>query len=85
MSDSQHPDFILVWQPLNPMQTMANEAHQLFQAYMTAGFTRLEAFDLLLNQLPEWDFPGHRTVPLDDEEDDEEDDESSPDEMDEDG
>jgi hypothetical protein len=80
MSDSQDPDFILVYEPINKMQMMANECYKLLTAYQQAGFTRVEAFDLLLNQLPEWDFPGRTTIEVE-EDDDDEDDESTPDEM----
>ncbi len=43
------------------MLAMAQEAHKLLEAYMKAGFTRKEAFDLTASQIPEWGFPG-RTV-----------------------
>jgi hypothetical protein len=55
------PDFVLMAEPLTPMLAMAQEAHKLLEAYMKAGFTRKEAFDLTASQIPEWGFPG-RTV-----------------------
>lgn len=77
-------DFVLMSEPLTPMLTMAVEAQRLLQAYLKAGFTRKESFDLVLNQMPEWTFPGQTIIEEDEEVDDEEDDdlwEDVPDEM----
>ena len=51
-------NFILMAEPLTPMLAMAREAHKLLDAYQAAGFTRKESFDLVVNQIPEWNFPG---------------------------
>lgn len=84
MTSPLPPQYVLIYQPLNPMQTLATEAHNLLEAYIQAGFTRAEAFDLLLNQLPEWNFPSSTVIePETDDEDDDDDDlwEEVPDEM----
>lgn len=73
MAKEKDEDFVLISEPLNPMLNMAMECHRLLQSYMTAGFTRVEAFDLLLNQLPEWNFPNSTVIEeeiIDDDDDD---------------
>jgi hypothetical protein len=42
---------------VTPLQAYAFEAHEMYQAFINAGFTDGEAWDLLLRQLPEWEFP----------------------------
>jgi hypothetical protein len=42
---------------ITPLQAYAFEAHEMYKAFMDAGFSDGEAWDLLLRQLPEWDFP----------------------------
>jgi hypothetical protein len=42
---------------ITPLQAYAFEAHEMYKAFMDAGFTDGEAWDLLLRQLPEWEFP----------------------------
>jgi hypothetical protein len=42
---------------ITPLQAYAFEAHEMYKAFMDAGFSDAEAWDLLLRQLPEWDFP----------------------------
>lgn len=59
MADS---DFVLMTEPLTPMLAMAQEAHRLLEAYMKAGFTRKESFDLTASQIPEWAFPGQTII-----------------------
>jgi len=85
MAIQRDDDFILISEPLNPMMSYAREAHKLLQAYIVAGFTRAEAFDLILNQIPEWNWPAH-TIIDDQEIEDDDDDlyEDVPDEMNED-
>jgi hypothetical protein len=65
------------------MLAMAREAHMLLSAYQRVGFTRAEAFDIVLNQLPEWNFPSPFVVEREDELEDDDDDlwEDIPDEM----
>ena len=72
MEEHDDPDFILMAEPLSPMLANALEAHRLFTTYQRVGFTRAEAFDIVLNQIPEWTFPGQTTIEqdLDDDEDD---------------
>jgi hypothetical protein len=83
--DDQTPkeDFVLMSEPLTPMLTMAVEAQRLLQAYLKAGFTRKESFDLVLNQMPEWTFPGQVIIEEDEDDDEDDDDlwEDVPDEM----
>jgi hypothetical protein len=82
MEEHDDPDFILMAEPLSPMLANALEAHRLFTTYQRVGFTRAEAFDIVLNQIPEWTFPGQTTIEQDPD-DDEDDDlwEDVPDEM----
>ena len=63
-------EVVLMAEPLNPMLSMAHEAHKLLEAYVKVGFTRKEAFDLPASQLPEWGFPGHSVIEEEDEVDD---------------
>jgi len=81
--DINEPELILMAEPLSPMLAMAREAHMLLSAYQRVGFTRAEAFDIVLNQLPEWNFPSPFVVEREDELEDEDDDlwEDIPDEM----
>lgn len=84
MEEQNHDDLILFAEPLSPMRAQAREAYRLLDAYMSAGFTRREAFDIVLNQIPEWTFPGQTIIEEDAVDDDEEDDdlwEDVPDEM----
>jgi hypothetical protein len=70
MSDQPNePDYILLSEPLTPMLAMALEAARLLREYCRAGFTRKEAMELVLSQLPEWNFPSPEYV--DDDDDDE--------------
>jgi hypothetical protein len=66
--------FVLMAATLNPMLAMAQEAHRLLEAYMAAGFTRKEAFDLTASQLPEWGFPGQTIIEEEDIEEEDDDD-----------
>ena len=73
MEDETNPDLILMAEPLSPMLANALEAHRLLMTYMRVGFTRAEAFDIVLNQIPDWTFPGQTTIeeePMDDDDDD---------------
>jgi len=82
--DINEPELILMAEPLSPMLAIAKEAHMLLETYQRVGFTRAEAFDIVLNQLPEWNFPSPFVVERDEEPDDDEDDdlwEEIPDEM----
>jgi hypothetical protein len=81
--DINEPELILMAEPLSPMLAMAREAHMLLSAYQRVGFTRAEAFDIVLNQLPEWNFPSPFVVEREDELEDDDDDlwEDIPDEM----
>lgn len=83
MDHEDNPDLILMAEPLSPMLANALEAHRLLTTYMRVGFTRAEAFDIVLNQIPEWTFPGQTSIEQDDPIDDEDDDlwEDVPDEM----
>lgn len=81
---STDEDFILISEPLNPTLLYAREAHKLLQAYITAGFTRAEALDLILNQIPEWNWPSHTIIDWEEMEEEDDDDEDVPDEMNED-
>jgi hypothetical protein len=82
MEDDTNPDLVLMAEPLSPMLANAIEAHKLLTTYMRVGFTRAEAFDIVLNQIPDWTFPGQTTIE-EQYEDDEDDDlwEDVPDEM----
>ena len=84
-SENFDDQYVLISEPLNPMLNMALEAHRLLSSYIKAGFTRTEAFDLLLNQMPEWNFPSPSIMEPDEESEEDEDDdelwEESPDEM----
>lgn len=73
MEDETNPDLILMAEPLSPMLANALEAHRLLQTYMRVGFTRAEAFDIVLNQIPEWTFPGQTTIEEERYEDDDDD------------
>lgn len=83
--DDQTPkdsDFVLMSEPLSPMLAMAVEAQRLLQSYIKAGFTRKESFDLVLNQMPEWTFPGQTIIEEEDDDVDDDDDyELDPDEL----
>ena len=81
--DTNEPDLILMAEPLSPMLAIAKEAHMLLMTYQRVGFTRAEAFDIVLNQLPEWNFPSPFVVEREDELEDDDDDlwEDIPDEM----
>ena len=83
MDHEDNPDLILMAEPLSPMLANALEAHRLLTTYMRVGFTRAEAFDIVLNQIPDWTFPGQTSIEQDDPIDDEDDDlwENVPDEM----
>ena len=83
MDHEDNPDLILMAEPLSPMLANALEAHRLLTTYMRVGFTRAEAFDIVLNQIPDWTFPGQTSIEQDDPVDDEDDDlwEDVPDEM----
>jgi len=62
------PDYILLSEPLTPMLQMALEAARLLKHYCRAGFTRKEAMELVLSQLPEWNFPNPEYIEEDDDE-----------------
>lgn len=81
--DINEPELILMAEPLSPMLAIAKEAHMLLETYQRVGFTRAEAFDIVLNQLPEWNFPSPFVVEREDELEDDDDDlwEDIPDEM----
>lgn len=83
MEDENNPDLILMAEPLSPMLLTAIEAHKLLTTYMRVGFTRAEAFDIVLNQIPEWTFPSTTRVDEDPMDEDDDDDlwEDVPDEM----
>lgn len=73
MEEQDNPDLILMAEPLSPMLANAIEAHKLLTTYMRVGFTRAEAFDIVLNQIPEWTFPSTTRIdeePMDEEDDD---------------
>jgi hypothetical protein len=42
---------------ITPLQAYAHEAHELFQAFLNAGFGEGEAWELLMRNLPDWEFP----------------------------
>ena len=42
---------------ITPLQAYAYEANELFQAFINAGFSEGEAWELLIRNLPEWEFP----------------------------
>jgi hypothetical protein len=73
MEDDDNPDLILMAEPLSPMLANALEAHRLLITYMRVGFTRAEAFDIVLNQIPDWTFPGQTTIEEERYEDDDDD------------
>ena len=83
MDHEDNPDLILMAEPLSPMLANALEAHRLLTTHMRVGFTRAEAFYIVLNQIPDWTFPGQTSIEQDDPIDDEDDDlwEDVPDEM----
>ena len=83
MDHEDNPDLILMAEPLSPMLANALEAHRLLTTYMRVGFTRAEAFDIVLNQIPDWTFPGQTSIEQDDPVNDEDDDlwDDVPDEM----
>jgi hypothetical protein len=59
---------------ITPLQAYAFEAHEMYKAFIDAGFTDGEAWDLLLRQLPEWEFPAPMSInDMDDYEEEEED------------
>ena len=62
------PDYILLSEPLTPMRQMALEAAKLLKEYVRSGFTRKEAMELVLSQLPEWNFPSPEYIEDDDDE-----------------
>jgi hypothetical protein len=67
MSDQPNePDYILLSEPLTPMRQMALEAAKLLKEYVRSGFTRKEAMELVLSQLPEWNFPSPEYIEDDD-------------------
>ncbi len=67
MSDQPNePDYILLSEPLTPMRQMALEAAKLLKEYVRSGFTRKEAMELVLSQLPEWNFPNPEYIEDDD-------------------
>ena len=67
MSDQPNePDYILLSEPLTPMLQMALEAARLLKHYCRAGFTRKESMELVLSQLPEWNFPNPEYIEEDD-------------------
>jgi len=69
MSDQPNePDYILLSEPLTPMLQMALEAAKLLKHYCRAGFTRKESMELVLSQLPEWNFPNPEYIEEDDDE-----------------
>ena len=69
MSDQPNePDYILLSEPLTPMRQMALEAAKLLKEYVRSGFTRKEAMELVLSQLPEWNFPSPEYIEEDDDE-----------------
>lgn len=69
MSDQPNePDYILLSEPLTPMLLMALEAAKLLKHYCRAGFTRKESMELVLSQLPEWNFPNPEYIEEDDDE-----------------
>ena len=84
--NSEDPKLVLMAEPLSPMLAIAQEAQRMLSTYMSVGFTRAEAFDIVLNQIPEWTFPGQTVIEEEVYEDDEDDDlwEDVPDEMNED-
>ena len=55
------------------MLAIAKEAHLLLETYQRVGFTRAEAFDIVLNQLPEWNFPSPFVVEREESEDEDDD------------
>ena len=69
MSDQPNePDYILLSEPLTPMRQMALEAAKLLKEYVRSGFSRKEAMELVLSQLPEWNFPSPEYIEDDDDE-----------------
>ena len=69
MSDQPNePDYILLSEPLTPMRQMALEAAKLLKEYVRSGFTRKESMELVLSQLPEWNFPSPEYIEDDDDE-----------------
>lgn len=61
---------------ITPLQAYAYEAHEMYKAFMDAGFSDAEAWDLLTRQLPDWEFPAPMSGnDMDDYEEDEEDEE----------
>ena len=81
MSEKE-PELILLAEPLQPMLAIAQEAQKMLTTYISVGFTRAEAFDIVLNSIPEWTFPGQTVIEQEEYQDDEDDDwETIPDEM----
>lgn len=79
----EDPKLVLMAEPLSPMLAIAQEAQKMLSTYISVGFTRAEAFDIVLNQIPEWTFPGQTVIQQEEYVDDEDDDlwEDVPDEM----
>jgi uncharacterized protein YdaT len=42
---------------ITPLQAYAYEAHEMYHAFINAGFSEGEAWDLLTRQFPDWEFP----------------------------
>ncbi len=60
---------------ITPLQAYAYEAHEMYKAFMDAGFSDAEAWDLLTRQLPDWGFPAAMSEnDMDDYEEEEEED-----------
>jgi hypothetical protein len=60
---------------VTPLEAYAFEAHELYTAFIKAGFTEGEAWDLLTRQLPEWEFPAPMSMnDMDDYEEEEDED-----------
>lgn len=83
MEHDDNPDLILMAEPLSPMLANALEAYRLLTTYQRVGFTRAEAFDIVLNQIPEWTFPSTTVIEQEEQDDDDDDDlwEDIPDEL----
>jgi hypothetical protein len=59
---------------ITPLQAYAYEAHEMYKAFIDAGFSDAEAWDLLTRQLPDWEFPAPMSEnDMDDFEEEEED------------
>ena len=42
---------------ITPLQAYAHLAHELFTSFLEAGFSEAEAWELLIRNMPEWEFP----------------------------